>query len=243
MPLLPALAWVVLSVVRVGDVALVLVVVAIVGMLELVWLLRSADGPRVRQPAIAAGACLGLMLGVELGFAFGGGPGLVLVSATAYLGARATLLAAVIAASASARARGPLFAWRRTQVANLVVSLVLWLVLLGGQEASAAATGAVRLHGIRFDLPGGTALLLVLLAVSIGGEGVLQYRAYRTTEAWIGGRDRRAATAPRAPTRGFLDDIDADDFELPVGPGLLRDLEPLGDSAVHGPSRVPTEPT
>lgn len=247
-PLLPALAWVVLSVVRVGDVAVLLVALLVVGLVELVWLLRGVDDARVRQPALAAGALMGLALGVELGFAFGGGPGLALVSATVYLGARATFVATAIAVTGAARARTAVFAWRRVQVLGLLVSLVLWLVLLAGQQASATATGAVRLHGIRFELPGGSALLLALIAVSVAGEGVLQYQAHKATEAWIAGRDRRQSRRAPAPAAGarFLDDIDDDDVLAAIDDlehGGLRLDAGDGRPPLHGPQVVPAEPS
>lgn len=207
-PLLPALAWIVLSVVRIGDVAVLVVALLVIGLVELVSFVRSVadEHPQVRQPALAAGALMGLTLGAELGFGFGGGPGLALVAATAYLGARAAFVAAVIAWSASAGARRPLFAWRRVQVLGLAVSLVFWLVLLAGDGVVDPAAEAVNVHGIRFDLPGGVGLLLALVAASLVGEGILQFQAHRATEAWVAGRGGRRAAAFVAPTPGPDDD-------------------------------------
>lgn len=221
-----------LSVLRVGDVAVLLVALLVVGLVELVWLLRAiGDGhPGVRPPALAAAALTGLALGVELGFGFGGGPGLVLVAATAYLGARIAWLAALIGWSSSAHARRPLIAWRRCQVAGLATSALLWLVLVTGSEVTDRAVSAVTFHGIRFDLPGGSALLLVLISVSIVGEGVLQYQAHRATEEWAAADVRKRQPSP--VRRSAVDD-------------LARELDALDDdddgagvAAVHGPDLV-----
>lgn len=238
-PLLPSLTWVVLSVVRVGDVAVLLVAVLVAGLAELVRFVRVVGDryPAVRSPAVAAGGLMGLALGAELGFGFGGGQGLALVAATAYLGARAAWLAATIVWSTAASARVPRFGWRRCQVVGVVVSLVLWLLLLAGDEVTDTSTSAVKVHGIRLALPGGSALLLVLIAVSVVAEGVLQYQAYGATEAWLAGRGRRPSMPRRRTVADDLEELGADldaaaadpsdPEEAPHGPELLvRSDEP-----------------
>ena len=214
-PLLPSVLWVVLSSLRIGKVAVLLVLVLAFGLVEMVRFAVATGGqwPAAYRPAVAATGLAGVALGSELGFAFGGGRGLGLWAVTAWLAARAAAVAALIAFSSAARARPLLYRWRRCQVASVVLSVVLWLVLLASTEVKDPAVSAVSVHGVRLDMPGGVGLLLLLVAVSLLGEGALQLQAHRATGLWLTSRPSPRRAAPSSALGApFVDD------EPPMGP-------------------------
>ena len=202
LPLLPSVVWVVLSSLRLGKVAVLVVLVLAYALVELVRFAGAADRwPDTKRPLLAGAALVGLALGSELGFGFGGGRGLMLWAATMWLAARAAALAGLIAWSAQSGARAPLYAWRRCQVVSLVLSVLWWLVLLAAGEVTDPAVSAVSVHGIRVQLPGGVAMLLAFVALSLFGEGALQLRAMRETAAWLAQAPGVGPRSGRPPTR------------------------------------------
>lgn len=189
-------AWPIAARFSIGDVSPLVLGLFGVALVTSLWFAVTlvSRAPATKPWLVASVAVAGLGLGTEIGFAFGGGRRLVLWSLTLWVASHAVGLATLIVLTRAARPRTALYAWRRCQVVNLVLSAVVWLLVVTAAEV---ATGSVvATHGVKLDLGGGAVALFVLFAVSVIGEGLLARRALQLTNTWLVSPPRRTGPPP-----------------------------------------------